>query len=125
MTRAMDRAELRAADVLEEIRKVAFVDLSTAYDDDGKLLPLKEMPADVRRSLVSMETQGIKLTDDTAVMVTKVKLADKLRALEMLAKHFKLLTDVQEVSGKNGGPQIILHLPANGSEKAPGEDETE
>lgn len=39
-----------------------------------------------------------------------------LRANELLAKHFKLLTDVQEHSGKGGAPIAFIALPANGSE---------
>lgn len=45
-----------------------------------------------------------------------IKPGDTLKALEMLAKHFKLLTDVSEVTGKDGGPQVILTMPVNGSE---------
>ncbi|NTW50647.1 MAG: hypothetical protein HGB19_13145, partial [Chlorobiales bacterium] len=44
--------------------------------------------------------------------------ANKLKALEHLGKHFKLFTDVQEITGKDGGPQVIVTLPANGTEKA-------
>ncbi len=46
----------------------------------------------------------------------KVKLSDSLRALELLAKHFKLLTDVTELQGKGGEPLVLLTMPANGSE---------
>lgn len=38
---------------------------------------------------------------------------DKLRATELLGKYLKLFTEVQEISGPNKGPQIILNLPAN------------
>lgn len=47
----------------------------------------------------------------------KLRAADKLKALELLAKHFKLLTDMTEVSGKNGeAVQVILTMPKNNSE---------
>lgn len=42
-----------------------------------------------------------------------------LRACEMLGKHFKLFTELHEHTGKNGGPQVIVMLPGNGSEVAP------
>lgn len=44
------------------------------------------------------------------------KNTDVLKACELLGKHFKLFTDVQEITGKDGGPQVILTMPANGSE---------
>lgn len=42
--------------------------------------------------------------------------SDILKACELLGKHFKLFTEVQEITGKDGGPQVILTLPSNGSE---------
>lgn len=50
-----------------------------------------------------------------------IKPSDVLKANEMLAKHFKLLTDVHEVAGKGGEPLVILTMPANGRE-APKEE---
>lgn len=44
------------------------------------------------------------------------KYSDQTKALEILAKHFKLLTDVTQHTGPNGGPVVILTLPRNGSE---------
>lgn len=41
---------------------------------------------------------------------------NSIRATEILAKHFKLLTDVHELSGKDGQPLVVLTMPANGSE---------
>lgn len=122
LAKATEKAELKAADVLAEIRKLAFVDLSKAYAPDGALLHPQDMPEDVRAALQSVESDELFARVKGShrkrkVGVTKkIKLADKVRSLEMLAKHFKLLTDVQEVTGKDGGPQVILNMPANGSE---------
>lgn len=44
------------------------------------------------------------------------KTSDVLKACELLGKHFNQFTDSLQVTGKNGGPQVILHLPANESE---------
>lgn len=46
----------------------------------------------------------------------RIKMTDKLKALELLAKHLKLLTDLTEHTGPGGGPIVILSLPSNGSE---------
>ncbi len=45
-----------------------------------------------------------------------LRASDTLRACELLGKHFKLFTDVQELSGKDGEPLVLLTMPANGSE---------
>lgn len=46
-----------------------------------------------------------------------IRASDKMKALELLAKNQKLLTDVQEVTGKDGGPQVIAYIPDNGRVK--------
>lgn len=45
-----------------------------------------------------------------------VSMANRLRASELLGKSEADFTDKTEVSGPDGGPQVILTLPANGSE---------
>jgi phage terminase small subunit len=121
--KTLKKAGLSAQMVLDEIRKLAFVKLSDAYAEDGSLLHPKEMPEDVQASLNAVETDELfagRGKKKRLVGVTKkVKLADKVRSLEMLARHFKLLTDVQETTGKDGGPIVTLTMPANGSEAAP------
>lgn len=94
------QAELTAAEVLAEIRKLAFVKLKDAYDKDGNLLNPHDMPEDVAAALHGLESDEIFVGRGSARHkigeTKKVKLADKVKSLEMLAKHFKLLTDVIE-----------------------------
>lgn len=47
-----------------------------------------------------------------------IKASDTLKACELLGKKYNLFTDSLQVTGKDGGPQVFLTLPANGSEKA-------
>lgn len=120
LARVNSIAELTAADVLSEIKKLAFVDLSEAYGEDGVLLHPKEMPEALRKSLSSVESEALYRKTSKGktkkVAIQKIKLTDKVRCLEMLAKHFKLLTDMIETSGKDGQPQIVFMLPKNGRE---------
>lgn len=127
LNKATEKAELSAADVLADIRKLAKANIADAFAEDGSLLPIHEIPEHLQFALSSVETDEIvvgKYNKKRVIGKTrKFKLSDKVRALEMLAKHFKLLTDVQEVTGKDGGPQVILTMPANGSEaKEPDEN---
>ncbi len=100
LVRVAEKAELKAADVLAEMRKLAFVKLKDAYDDDGKLLPLHEMPEDVQTALSAVESEELFIGKGAGRIKIgqskKVKLFDKVKNLEMLAKYFKLLTDVSE-----------------------------
>lgn len=92
-SKMLAKADLKAEDVLKEIQKLAFVKLSGAYDEHGNLLSVHDMPEDVQAALSGLETE---YKDFGNTVVKKVKLADKVRSLEMLAKHFKLLTDLVE-----------------------------
>jgi phage terminase small subunit len=72
---------------------------------------------DITAKRVIEELSKIALADMTDLTATaRMRMNDKVKSLEILAKHFKLLTDVQEVTGKDGGPQVIITLPQNGFE---------
>lgn len=100
----MTAADLSAVRVLEELRRLSFSSLADCVDATGKLLPLHQLPEGVRAAIASVKLTKKNLTagDGTTEDVVEVKLWDKPRALEMLAKHFKLLTDVMQVQDADG-----------------------
>lgn len=112
---------IKAQDVLNEIQKLAFVNLSKAYGKNGKIIHPNQMPEDLQASLQSIETTEI--TDGFGVKrrkigeSKKIKTHDKLKALELLAKHFKLLTEVTELQTKDDKPLVVIQIPGNTSEK--------
>lgn len=104
------RVEVKSDDVLRELLRLAMVDVTEAFDDAGKLRPLKDMPADLRRAIASIEVESqasgeLRELDDgaqvqgDAVTVTKLRFWDKVKGLELLGKHLKLFTDRVEHSG--------------------------
>lgn len=117
--RVVEKAELKAQDILDELRKVGFANLSAAYAPDGSLLHPSDMPVDVQVALQAVETEelyvGRGMSRTKVGESKKVKLADKIRALELLGKNFKLWTDVTEHQG-GAQPVVILTMPANGKE---------
>lgn len=108
-TRQLQQADISAVRVLEELRRLSFSDLSRLVDVQGRLLPLHEMPEDVRASIASVKLTKKNLTTGDGVVddVIEVKLWDKVRSLEMLAKHFKLLTDVVQVQDAQSAIQRL------------------
>jgi phage terminase small subunit len=94
--RREERLEVRADDVVRELFRLAMCDIGKAFDADGNLLPLHQMPEDVRRAIAGVEV-STRFTDDGQVAtVTKVKWWDKTRGLEMLGKHLKMFVDRHE-----------------------------
>lgn len=95
--RVTERAELKAADVLVELRKIAFVDLSHAYREDGTIKLPHEMPDDIRAALQSFESDELIIRGGFKIgKRRKVKLHDKVKSLELIGKYFKMFTDMQE-----------------------------
>lgn len=97
---ASRKARLTAERVLEEMARLALFDPAEMYDDAGNLLPVRQMPPHVRAALASVEVETVGETKRTA----KLKLWSKPDALRMLGQHFRLLRDVMEHSGPEGGP---------------------
>jgi len=103
-----ERLDMTGERILLEMFRIATVDISQAYDNLGQLIPLNEMPEDVRRAIVGLEVEEQFIGDGDARTLfgftKKVKFADKNKALEMMGKYFKLLTDKVEHTGKDGAP---------------------
>lgn len=109
--RTLTKAELTATRVLEELRKLAFMDITECfYPQDhpdpkkrGALKHPTEMSEDARRCVASFEVAraNLDITDGkrSPEWLHKMKLHDKVKVLEILAKHFALLKDVVQVEG--------------------------
>jgi phage terminase small subunit len=98
---ALEKAELTADRVLEELRRLAFADIRGLFDERGNLRPLHELSAEQAAAVASFEVvkQNIYADDGKVDTVHKLKVYDKTKALDMLAKHFGLLTEKIEHSG--------------------------
>lgn len=98
------RVETKSDRVLEELERIGTSDLIHAFADNNTLLPLKDMPEDMRRAIASIEVDEIfEGSGESRTWVgytKKVKLWPKDRGLELTGKHLKLFTDKVELSGK-------------------------
>lgn len=103
-------AGLSAARVLEELRRLAFADMRGFFDANGNMLPIQSLSAEQGSQIASLEViiKNAKAGDGVTDEIHKFKVWDKSRALEMLAKHYGLLTEKVEHSG---GIHIIHELP--------------
>ncbi len=84
---------------LQEIGRLAFSDVRKFYNGDGALKAIGDLDDDAAACLASIESYEEKVSDanaDETVIagaVKKIKTYDKTKALEMLAKHFKIYSD--------------------------------
>jgi hypothetical protein len=73
-------------------RSRSHLDISLLFDAQGRLKPIHQMPIEVRRAIESVEIVRRNLTtgDGTQEHVYKVKLINKGRMQELLARHVGL-----------------------------------
>lgn len=100
---AIEANDLTAARTLEEVRRLAFVNVTDCFDDVGNLKPFSQWSAEAKAALAGFEViiKNAKAGDGETDTVHKIRMAGKLRALEMLMKHFILLGDAKRDSDGN------------------------
>lgn len=83
-----ERTEITQDMVLRETAKLAFFDIRKMFDKNGKPLGISELDNDTAAALVGLDVQDVSDNDgDYVGYVKKYKMADKLKALEMLGRH--------------------------------------
>lgn len=97
------RLDIKADDVLREVARLAMVDITEAFDDEGNLKPIKQIPEDVRRAISGIEVEdlfeGHGSDRERIGTLRKAKFWDKVKTLELLGKHLKLFKDQLEITG--------------------------
>jgi len=88
-----ENTEITTERVLEEYGRIAFLDMRQAFNEEGKLLPIHEMPEDVARALAGLDYTSIGNGDDQIGLTTKIKLIDKKGALDSLSKYLNIFSD--------------------------------
>jgi phage terminase small subunit len=84
--------------IIERLKLIAGADLAdmlVIYEDGTGVPDLNKLTPQLRAALSNVETE--KFGD---VIKMKLKLSDKLRALEMLARHLGMFNDKLEVAGE-------------------------
>ncbi len=93
---------ISAEKTLEELRRIAFSDLRELFTDWGALKPLHELTAEQAAMVASFEVvkKNLYAGDKKTDTVHKIKVWDKLKALELLAKHLNLLVERVNVTAR-------------------------
>jgi Phage terminase, small subunit len=88
--------------VLEEYAKIAFSDIRQMFDGNNMLLSLKDVPDDIAACLSSVEVDqlwGASMDGKVQIGETKkVKVWNKINALDSLARHFGMFEKDNEQS---------------------------
>ena len=102
------RTGVTADRVVRELAKVAFVNSDDVVDFDSATVK-SDASKDDTAAIASVRVKTIPTKDGEGIE-REIKLADKLKALELLGKRFGLFTDNVNVSGE-GVVQIVDDIP--------------
>ncbi len=94
-------ADVSADVILRELHRLATFNTAEMFDSHGNLKPPKDWTPEMSASVASFEVVARNLSagDGSTDTINKVRLYDKTRALELLAKHLSLLIDRVEHTG--------------------------
>ncbi len=99
----LEKTDLTATRVLEELRRLSFSNVQDLFDEVGNLRPIQTLTREQASCIASLEVikKNAVAGDGLIDTIHKVKVWDKTKSLEMVAKHFKLLTDVMKIEDAN------------------------
>lgn len=89
------------ARVLKEVERIAYLDVEQMFDDHGALLPISQIPEDLRRAIAGFEVietfewegEGPNRRRVFSGYLKKVKLVSKDSMLTLSARHLGMLHD--------------------------------
>lgn len=93
--------EIRADRILNTLETIAYGDVAAFFDEEGHLLPRSEWPEGAHLLVAGIEFKTVQLGEGAVEHIAKIKLVDRLKALNMLAQHKALLVSRIEVTMKD------------------------
>jgi phage terminase small subunit len=95
------RTELTADRVLAELGRIAFSNITNLFDEKGNFRPIHTLTAEQAAAIGAFEVikKNAEAGDGRIDVIHKIRMLDKVRALEILAKYFGLLTERVEHGG--------------------------
>ena len=95
------KANERLADLIDpdralrEAARLAYSDVRQLFDENGKMLPIKQWPDGLAAAIGGVEVvrRNVDSNDDHTDDVIKIKVWDKPKNLELLFKHMGLLIE--------------------------------
>jgi phage terminase small subunit len=105
-----NRLEVTQERTVEELRRIAFSDVRNFFNSDNTMKNVRDLDEETAAALASVEQVEI---GENGV-IKKLKLNDKLKALNLLAKYLGMFTP--EVEAQDNEPQVVVYWPNNGKD---------
>ena len=96
------KLDITAERILAAIAAVAFGDIRGMFDENGQLLRPHDWDDQTAASVAGFDVVTVNLGEGAVEYVAKIKRADNLRGLDMLARHQALYNDKLDVTVTDG-----------------------
>jgi phage terminase small subunit len=105
--RRNEKLEITIERTARELARLAYVDSGKLYDEDGARIPVHRLDPDTRAAVASVEDETVDGPGRVRTVTQRLKMADKVRALELLGKYQKMFTDRIEHDGRVTLAQLV------------------
>ena len=100
-----ERTEITADEVLKEAARIALADIGEAFEKDGTLKAIHDMPEDVRRAISGLEVvelyEGTGKNRKRVGTLKKVKFWSKDKQVELLMRYLGLFLEDNKQTGQS------------------------
>lgn len=102
----MEKLDIDARWVLDRLIQEATADVADLYDENGDVKSIHDWPLIWRQGLVAGVDVVKTMNDDGPTKITKIKLSDRIKRIELLGKHIDVMAFATKVehTGANGEP---------------------
>ncbi len=112
---AIEKAEVTVERIIQELANIAFFDIRELYDDQGNMKNIHTIPESARRAISGMdvfeEFQGRGDDREQIGLTKKVRMCDKLKALELLGKTNLMNMFTETINHKVNDGCGVLVIP--------------
>jgi phage terminase small subunit len=113
--RRQERTEITQDRVLQELYRLAFVDIRKFFNADGTAKAITELDDDAAAALAGFEVMEMGGADSPLAITKKFKLSEKKGAIELLMRHMGMLNDKLKLQGDAENPLTLLLKQVNGT----------
>lgn len=93
-----ERTSITAEKVLREYARIAFFDAAKLFDEEGDPLRIHDIDADTRAAIAGLDVQEMYEESVNTGRIKKYRIANKLGALDSVAKHLGMFTEKVDVT---------------------------
>jgi phage terminase small subunit len=106
------RTEISQDRTLKELARIAFFDIRKLFDENNRLKDMAELDEDTAAAVISIDSEDIKGPGGKIIgKLRKVRLANKLQALEALGRHLGLFEkDNKQKSATEGEVKALSSI---------------